>query len=173
VKFFATWYCLLKFWVLDFFEDVFHVFLLPLLLLANLTLSPWRKVESDMWRHICANGHSWSDCTGVCSEMWLYGQDYSCPCSLISCVILVQIWRQQPPCHSLYTTYYFMIASIIRRGRFVHTILCILFLMTDKMWSCILVLSPDFWTTFTKLQLKLVATRCTLWTSHPHPPSPA
>ena len=29
-------------------------------------------------------------------------------CSLISWVLLAQIWSQQPPCHSLYVTYYFM-----------------------------------------------------------------
>ena len=27
---------------------------------------------------------------------------YSRPCSLISCVLVAQIWRQQPPCHSLH-----------------------------------------------------------------------
>ena len=41
-------------------------------------------------------------------EMWLYWQDYSRPCSLISWVQLAQIWRQQPPCHSLCITYYFV-----------------------------------------------------------------
>ena len=45
-------------------------------------------------------------------EMWLYWQDYSRPCSLISWVLLAQIWRQQPPCNSLYITYYFMGLSL-------------------------------------------------------------
>ena len=58
-----------------------------------------------------------------CPEMWLYWQDYSHLCSLISWVLLAQIWHQQPPCHSLYITYYFMnktlkiIAWLVRRRR--------------------------------------------------------
>jgi len=82
-------------------------------------------IESNRWRHICANGHSCSDrATGdVISapmdtadqtalaggpEMWLYWQDYCCSCSLISWVLLVQIWPQQPPCHCLHITYYIL-----------------------------------------------------------------
>ena len=38
-----------------------------------------------------------------------------CPCSLISCVLFAQIWRKQPPCHSLYITYYFMILPIHKK----------------------------------------------------------
>ena len=61
--------------------------------------------------------HSWSDCTGKgaapvqpysCSEMWLYWHDYSRQRILISCVLMAQIFLPQPPCHSLYITYYFM-----------------------------------------------------------------
>ena len=48
-----------------------------------------------------------------CPEMCLYWQDYSRPCSLISWVLLAQIWRQQPPCHSLYITYYFMAWTVL------------------------------------------------------------
>ena len=76
-----------------------------------------RKVASDRWRHICANGHSWSDCTGGGSRQYNHipvlkcgctGTTNSHPCSLISCVLLAQIRLPQPPCHSLYITYYFM-----------------------------------------------------------------
>ena len=63
--------------------------------------------------------NSSSDCTAAIvvpvqphfrTGIWLYWRDLR-PCSLISCFLLAQIHLLQPPCHSLYITYYFMIGS--------------------------------------------------------------
>ena len=53
-------------------ENFCHIFTL---------LNPYRKVESDRWLHICANGHSWSDCTGGGSRQYNHIPVLKCGCT--------------------------------------------------------------------------------------------